>query len=328
MALVCGLYAGFVLTWELLRYTPVGHWWPFELLDIFGLLTFAPLPLLLLIGVLCASRRAALLLVLPISVLAWEYGALFLPRPTPTVGQSLRVLSTNLLVSNRDLAQVSAMIVAEQPDIVAIQELGPAMAEHLARELGSRYPHQILAPSDVPNGLGILSRYPFTVEPGAGGDDPICACQRVILEVEGHSIAFVNVHPLPPTVSYRRLGPLPVPTSFDDDRPRRSIERVLERVTGREGPVIVAGDFNVGDRQPLYRRMRNALQDAHREAGWGFGYSFPAVGVYGLPAMSIIRIDYILHNEMLTARASRVGSMPGSDHRYVVADLLLHSLPW
>ena len=75
--------SGFLLVWHGLRFTPVGEWPPFEVADIFGLALFGPLPLLMLLSLLCASRRAGLVLLAPVLLLAVTYGPLFLPRPSP-----------------------------------------------------------------------------------------------------------------------------------------------------------------------------------------------------------------------------------------------------
>ena len=324
-------YAGFLLIWHALRFTPVGGWPLFEVVDIFGLALVAPLPLLLLLTMLCASRRAGLVLMVPVFLLVATYGPLFLPRTIPSIfrsggasgGPTLRLMTANLLVSNAQRAAVTGLIQMERPDIVALQELSPSMAEHLARELRDQYPYQFLEPQESPMGLGILSRYPIRPERLGEALPRECFCERVAFDVDGRTITLVNVHPWPPRVGYFRVGRLPIPTSFESGQTRRGIEVALEGLERRTGSLIVLGDFNVGDRQPLYRELRRTLLDAHAEAGWGLGYSFPSLAFEGLPNISLVRIDYILHDRSLAARSARTGTTPGSDHRHVVADLAL-----
>ena len=117
-------YAIGVLVWQGLRFTPVGEWWPFELLDIFGVWLYAPLPPLLLGGLLARRRAALLSLVLPIALFGWEYGGLFVPRATastPADGAPLRVMTANLLVSNGDVGAIAATVIEQAPDVVALQ---------------------------------------------------------------------------------------------------------------------------------------------------------------------------------------------------------------
>jgi endonuclease/exonuclease/phosphatase (EEP) superfamily protein YafD len=331
LPLVCFLYAGLVVLWQALRFTPVAHWWPFELFDIFGLLVYAPLAPLLVLTLLLADRRAGLWLLLPLAVLAWELAPLVLPRTTasatppaiPVNGRPLRIITANLLVINQRVSAVSAVLRVERADVIALQELSPEMAEHLARELRAIYPYQLLEPSENPSGLGILSRYPFRSEV-AGGDLPRpCFCQRVVIDVVGRDTTLVNVHPKTPEIRSTRLGRLPIPTGFDSDRTTRGIQTALADLNRRPGPLLVVGDFNTSDRQPLYRELGRELRDTYREVGWGLGYTFPVVSPRRLPVLPIIRIDYVLHDPSVTAWAARTGITPGSDHRYVAADLVL-----
>jgi endonuclease/exonuclease/phosphatase (EEP) superfamily protein YafD len=312
-----------VFGWHALRYTPLTHWWPFELFDIFGLLLFAPLPLLLLLSMLCASRTAGLWLMAPVLLLSWEYGGLMLPQVQTAEGRPLRVMTANLLVSNGERARVAAGIIAEDADIVALQELGTGMSEYLARELKTAYPHQLLGPSDAPDGLGILSRYPIRTEPETGWYGHVCQCQRVRIDLGSEQLVFINVHPPPPAIGLGRLGRLPMPTGFDPRQTNEPLDAALDGVDLQYTPTVVAGDFNVSDRQPKYRELRRHLNDAFREAGWGLGYSFPSRTFERFPDLSIIRIDYILHDRSMTATAARTGVTPGSDHRHVIADLRL-----
>jgi endonuclease/exonuclease/phosphatase (EEP) superfamily protein YafD len=323
------LYTVLLFLWHALRFTPVGQWAPFEIVDVFGLVLFAPIPLLLLLSMLCASRRAGLILMAPVLLLALTYGPTFVPRSIPALpwwssppaGPTLRVMTANLLVSNDNLSEVTGLIRAERPDVIALQELSPKMAEHLSRELRAQYPHQLLEPSTVPDGLGILSRYPLRPERLGEANPRACMCQRVTFGLGNTSATLVNVHPWPPRVGYFRVGRVPVPTSFETDQTMRALDTALEGLAERAGSLIVLGDFNVGDRQPAYRRLRGALLDAHVEAGWGPGFSFPALPLDGLPDTALVRIDYILHDRSLAASSTRTGTMPGSDHHYVVTDL-------
>jgi endonuclease/exonuclease/phosphatase (EEP) superfamily protein YafD len=329
--LICFVYVCFLVGWQGLRFTPISAWWPFQLIDIFGLVLFVPLPLLLLMTMLCANRAGGLWLMVPLLLLGWEYGPLFLPQTLPriisrdvqTSGQSLRVMTANLLVSNDDLSAVSALMLVERPDIVAVQELGIEMADHLAAQLKRQYPYQLLAPSRGSDGLGILSRYPIQTEPRTSAYVRACSCQRVTIAVDGRRVDLVNVHPPTPAITYIRLGRLPIPTGFDSQRNGSVLQAALDGIDPDRGPLIVLGDFNLSDRSPMYREIRRNLLDAHAQAGWGLGYTFPALAFEGLPVISIVRIDYILFDRTLAAQASHIGTTPGSDHRYLVADLAL-----
>ena len=261
-----------------------------------------------------------------LALFVWEYGELFMPSISltpPEHGTTLRVMTANLLMSNMDLAALGAAIEREQPDVLAVQELGTGMARYLAERLRDRYPFQALEPDDTSAfGLGIVSRRPIRVEPPSSASSDNCFCQRAVLDLPERTATLVHVHPPPPAIAYGRLGRVPFPRHFSSEDTRRILSMALRDLEATQGPVVALGDFNVSDRQAIYRRLRQRLRDAHHDAGWGLGYTFPNSAFEGLPALPLVRIDYVLHNDAWLATAARTGSLPGSDHRYLVADLI------
>jgi endonuclease/exonuclease/phosphatase (EEP) superfamily protein YafD len=73
--------------------------------------------------------------------------------------------------------------------------------------------------------------------------------------------------------------------------------------------------------------MSNVYRDAYREAGAGFGHTFPAPRDgqrSGLPLglRFTVRLDYVYHSTHFRAIAARVAEWDGgSDHLAVVATL-------
>ena len=96
----------------------------------------------------------------------------------------------------------------------------------------------------------------------------------------------------------------------------------MRRVEASPRPLLVLGDLNVSDRQPYYRWLRQRLHDADRAAGGGLDYTYPS-GQYGRALVPLVRIDYVLHDDAWAARNAETVYLPGSDHRAVVADLVL-----
>jgi endonuclease/exonuclease/phosphatase (EEP) superfamily protein YafD len=95
----------------------------------------------------------------------------------------------------------------------------------------------------------------------------------------------------------------------------------------------VTTDFNACDQSTAYAIVTRVLGDAWREAGWGFGHTFPGALspgssrpiILGLPVpMWLLRIDYILHSRDWRTHWARIGPWDGvSDHRPVLARLVL-----
>ncbi|HVL82424.1 MAG TPA: endonuclease/exonuclease/phosphatase family protein, partial [Actinomycetota bacterium] len=106
------------------------------------------------------------------------------------------------------------------------------------------------------------------------------------------------------------------PRSFDPQSQAVTVDALLTRIEAVDGPLIVAGDLNISDRHRFYRHLRRHLGDAHRDAGAGFGFTWRAPRPF-------VRIDYVLRSDHWGTGRSETGTIPGSDHRYVYADLVL-----
>lgn len=90
-----------------------------------------------------------------------------------------------------------------------------------------------------------------------------------------------------------------------------SIASVIDATRGRK---IVCGDFNDTPMSYVYRTMSEGLQDAFRECGRGYSYTFR--GFY-----NTLRIDYALVSEGFEPLTYEVADAPISDHHPVVVRL-------
>ncbi len=318
---------------QLLWRTPALEWWWLQLLNIFGLWLYLPLPLALLLAPLVRPRRLALLLLVPLAAFAWEYGPQFASRQTAVEGQSLRVMSWNLLSRNRDIAAIEAMIREHGADVVALQELSVRQADALMPRLERDYPFHALSPAP-PNGrgegLGVWSRYPLEEISPPQSQRTGCSCQRLLLDVGGRPIRLLNVHPTIPVTFARgnlwKGGPrIPALTSFSTRPQEPALEAIEAEAQANRTAMVVVGDFNTHDRQPNYWRLRRYLQDAHRVAGSGFGLTFPNYRAWArpLPVPPFLRLDYVFYTPDLVATRAWNDTIPTSDHRAILADLVL-----
>jgi endonuclease/exonuclease/phosphatase (EEP) superfamily protein YafD len=104
------------------------------------------------------------------------------------------------------------------------------------------------------------------------------------------------------------------------DRMAQSIQ-LSAAVTQAKGPVIVAGDLNADERSPVVRRLlATGLRDAYSSAAIGYGYT---LGHDLRPGFSFLRIDHVLVSHDIGVRDAAPGGRDGSEHRPVVADLLV-----
>ncbi len=292
------------------------------LLHALLLYAFLPLPLVGLAAIATWRLEPALFFAAGSAVWALFWGELFVPRAVATAnGPRFSVLTFNALGFNEQASETVRVICESGADVVALQELNPRAADAVEHELGAVYPYRWLEPRSGFVGAGILSRYPFRrVEPVPSADwasRPLA----VELDIAGRRVTFVRFHAASGASRLRQR-----------DRQARALAAFARR---HEGPLVLAGDLNATDQNHAYALLATELRDAWREAGWGFGHTFPGPPtrqeggsrpvVLGLPVPQwLIRLDYVWHSPELVALDARLAPRSAaSDHRGVVATLAL-----
>jgi vancomycin resistance protein VanJ len=325
IAALCLTYVAGVLVFFALRALLPHQPWPLVLLDNFAPFLFAPLLLTLPLTLLIRSKAAARTSLVALLFFAALYGPLFLPRSRPAIASAdgtLTVMTFNLQFDHPQPGQVIAAIENEDADVVAVQELVPSSAELLREQLGARYPHLILEPEASDSGL--LSRYPISHSEWFYMAENGKTALHAILDVNGRPVHILVIHPPPPYLSWHKSRWLPaVLDGFSEEKPESQVMDVARRVAALEGTVLVMGDFNLTDRSRAYTRMAALLKDAYREAGRGFGFTFPhseRAGRLPIPG-PLVRLDYVFHSADLYAASARVGCEGGSNHCYLVVEL-------
>lgn len=233
----------------------------------------------------------------------------------------VRVMTWNAYFRNQDSAALAAAAASERPDIIALQEVGAPLAEAIGRTLRERYPYQELHPAKIPAGMAILSRYPLlTALPPDFNETHGCNCQIVTIDVAGQPVTLINAHPWPAKSFLTGGGLLEFDTAIQD----RIFEQISARIEEVATPLLLMGDLNTMPIQANYRRLSARLQDAYVTSGTGLAATFPVsrAGDSWLP-QPLLRIDYIFYNDAWQAQRSWVGTITGSDHRYVMAELVL-----
>ncbi len=304
------------------------RWWWLFFLSALSLYLFTPLVPLALVAPWLRQRRLWLGLGLAVGLGLYLYGGLWLPRPaTQPAGPSLTVMTFNTLAFNKCPECVVASVRDSGADLVNFQELSRPVAAALARDLAREYPYQVLKPTDQTRGMGVISRFPLrdTGEtlPGFWVGQP----QVLALSLGETRVLVVNAHP---------TATLPNPV-VEVERTIR--ERFVQAQTlvafaqTHPGPLIFASDCNMTDQNADYRLMTTIWHDSWREAGRGFGRTYPGgdqggegnvrFGALTIPRW-LVRIDYVWHSSHWRATEARLGQWDGhSDHRPTIARLVL-----
>jgi endonuclease/exonuclease/phosphatase (EEP) superfamily protein YafD len=319
----CCLHAAVVLSIALLNVLGPERWW------WAGVNMFLPqwiwaIPSLVLLPLsLSYARRwvwlptlTLLLVVGPLMGFCWS-----LPRRAE--GASLRVITYNVQLWQRsNIPKVVAEIRNARPDILCLQDA----------RLGGR--------TALDNFLGdwnvaafgqyvIASRFPLidsaVGDISYGGETHTYLRARI--NVAGQDIVVSTAHfatPRDALSGYRspKFWADGVPLIKENLSHRMIQARTLaDDLRHVPGPLIVAGDLNSPPPSLASRTLTDlGLADAFSAAGRGYGYTFGHTLLY---RQSFLRLDHILVSRHFTATASRIGGTSASDHRPVIADLVL-----
>jgi endonuclease/exonuclease/phosphatase (EEP) superfamily protein YafD len=222
----------------------------------------------------------------------------------PSDGAPLRVLAANVHHGTADPAALVGLVREKQVDVLSIEEFTPGFERRVeAAGLRQLLPHAVLLPRKSVPGGGIYSRLPLARLPS----DPSTTFRmpRASLSVSGRKLRFLSVHTFPPT--HRHVD--------DWQRELDGLPRA-----GRGAPWILAGDFNATlDHAELREAIGRGYRDAADAKGRGLDFTWPAGRLFPPP----VAIDHVLADDRLGIADFSVEDLPGSDHRAVLAELLV-----
>ncbi|GIF10534.1 endonuclease/exonuclease/phosphatase family protein [Actinoplanes teichomyceticus] len=253
------------------------------------------------------------------AVTAAVLAACVLPRALPDLdrgperGVALHVMTSNMLYGGADAGEIVRLVRQHDVAVLAVQELAPqAEATLAAAGLGDLLPYHELAPEAGASGTGLYSRYPLTgpaAKRNAGGFQQTSGT----IQPPGTAAVFVeSVHPLAPSAPDTFAG---WRTDLHD-QPR----------SDRGGPRrILLGDFNATlDHGPLRELISHGYRDAADTVGKGLIGTW---GPYDGDPIPPVTIDHVLVDEEIGVRDVSVHDVRDSDHRAVIAALVLPAAP-
>ncbi|MBN1120869.1 MAG: endonuclease/exonuclease/phosphatase family protein [Anaerolineae bacterium] len=325
--LVCiDLYSGSILLYLLFRLIKKPRFWIVDAASlVLPWLLLISVPLLIL-ALVKRSRRHILSTGVIATAFIVLYGGLFLP-PAP---QSERCVPSSdclpvavmTINSGAGLADPDSLVTVLRDsgaDLIGLQELSIEQADQLEADLASDYPYQALYPLGF-EGRGLISRYPII-------SHTLFYPEKEYLP---YLIATVDINSTPLTVIVYHIKPAVflVQGLKTQLLPEWPTDEAFIGTAQSLAPTVILGDFNTVDQSDKYRQLRQAgFTDAFREAGWGFGLTFPsrADGWRSLPDFPLLRIDYIWVTGDISVSRAWVGDRTGSDHLPVQAELFIRT---
>ncbi|MGW4206079.1 endonuclease/exonuclease/phosphatase family protein [Streptomyces sp. NPDC004726] len=256
-------------------------------------------PVLLAAAAVRRSRLAAVAVLAPAVVWVSLFGGVLTDKRSG--GGDWTVVSHNADEENRDPERTARTLAAAGADMLALEELSAEAAAVYTRELAAAYPHH-----SVLGGVGLWSKHPLK-DVEAVPIMPWTRAIRATAQTPKGPVAVFAVH----LASVRVL-----PSGFAVERRNAAVRNLAAAVRAEPLPrVVVLGDFNGTAQDTALAPVTSQLRSAQREAGDGFGFTWPA-------AFPVVRIDDILVKGM-TPLSSWTLPATGSDHLPVAASLRL-----
>jgi vancomycin resistance protein VanJ len=250
-------------------------------------------PALLVLLVAVVTRHVAVIAVALVPTAIWTI--MFAPTLTDhsrSGWHDLRVASLNLGKSTP--GEALPPVLAEHPDVLVLEEVTQANRGTVTKTLADAYPHHTETGT-----VAIFSRFRLSdTEPV----DIHIGWTRAIATTVATDNGYIRVFAA-------HLASARADETAGRDRTLAALAAAAHADPSQR--LILAGDLNTATTDRLFHEFA-PLADSQKEAGSGFGFTWPS-------AFPVVRPDHILERG-LTTRRSWVVKAPGSDHRAVLAD--------
>jgi endonuclease/exonuclease/phosphatase (EEP) superfamily protein YafD len=231
------------------------------------------------------------------------------PDSQPDGGAPVVVLTSNAYVSNGAPDDYARAMVAVGADVVVVEELTSPVAAALDRAgLRETHPYRVVDRRLDRDSFAsaIYSRWPLQagaavrIGPGRG-------VRARITVPAGGPVDVIAVHTIQPLADLAGL--------------RDGLADLGRVASSRRGPMVLAGDFNSSRLHRPFAALldRARLRDGHEVVGRGLARTWPANR--RLPPT--VLIDHVLVSEQIRVAGVQERTVPGTDHRAVVARLRL-----
>jgi endonuclease/exonuclease/phosphatase family metal-dependent hydrolase len=296
--------------WAVVR---AGGWERGPLVQLFAFTPYVAAGLWIPAAAAAVSRRwlAAAVGVSAAAVLASSVA----PRALPdrhrgrTDGVDLPVMTANMLAGGADPVTIVDLVRRHGVAVLALQEFTPAAETALkAAGLDSLLPYSSLAAAEDTSGSALYSRFPITAAGVRRNGGGFQQAYGTVQPPGAGPLAVESAHPVAPY----SVGALPDWRADLANQPRPD---------PNGPPCILLGDFNSTlDHEPLRALIGRGYRDAADATGAGLIGTW---GPYNGRPIPAVTIDHVLMDRRIGVRDVRVYGMPRSDHRTIVATMIL-----
>jgi len=219
-----------------------------------------------------------------------------------------RIMTLNTKEGNASATDIVRIVREEHVEVLALQEVSQDLLNNLqAAGLYDILPYNIMSAASAQDNGGLNGVW--TMAPMSNPSQsllPIETSQMPAgtIQIGDKQVRFVSAHPNSPTRGKQSLWSEGLGTIGD--------------LKNYDWTYVVMGDFNSTWDHPRFRALLgDRFVDAGEQAGEGYHFTYP--GNSKIPP--VIEIDHIIHDKGVTVADLETVTVPGSDHRALLATL-------
>ncbi|MFT4148096.1 MAG: endonuclease/exonuclease/phosphatase family protein [Micrococcaceae bacterium] len=257
----------------------------------FGLLSI----FFIFLAFLYRKQKAAILLLAFPLVAALMFIPQLLPTKANTASNALTVATSNIDADNKDPQAAVQSIIAQNADLVGIEELEGTAGEEVVSAMNAAYPY-----NHVFGTVALWSKYPIT--DGEAADMPTNYGRVLTSEVDlpqGKTQVYVS-----------HMGSYRPSEHAQRDEMLDQISQVMK--TDPNDKAIIMGDFNASTYDSHFQEVLHAWPETKNEH-FGMGFTWPTF----FPAT---KIDHVFYKGF-TNGTSHTFTAQGSDHKAIKATI-------
>jgi endonuclease/exonuclease/phosphatase (EEP) superfamily protein YafD len=280
----------------------------FDLLSHFRLIYAAAIGVGIVAALGMRMRRLAVVWCLGFVANAAAVVPLLFPaaEPKAAANQPMRVMFVNVFRGNDLKAAVIDVVRESDPDLLIAVEVDHEWVSSLREALAERWPHHVEEDRGDNFGIVLFSKSPLKEHEIFESPGTYVPTIRAVAQRPGGDVAIYGTHPFPPVSPVNQSNWV------------RHMDDLATRIARETSPVIVLGDFNSTPWSANYRRFMSRTGLADTMQGFGPQASWPSWLPYlGIP------IDHVVVSPTIRTTDRRIGPRVGSDHRPVIADLMI-----
>ncbi|MDQ3001662.1 MAG: endonuclease/exonuclease/phosphatase family protein [Fibrobacterota bacterium] len=220
-------------------------------------------------------------------------------------GDTVKLLIYNVLMTNRNVAELIRMVEKEDPDLILLNEPDHWWIDQLA-VLESSHAWQVKVPQENTYGIALYSRLPLSrTRVDRRREEDVPSIHAVVELPSGKSIRILAVHPKPPAEE-------------DTEERDAELDEVAKEIRKSDLPCIVAGDMNDVAWSRTTKKFQQLSGTLDPRVGRGFYNTFHA----RIPVLRY-SLDHVFHSQDFTLVELRRLQKLDSDHFPILIQLRL-----